>query len=274
MSEKIILGSGKLYLAEFTGSIPDNSAIETEANRIGHIQGGASIEYKPTFYEAKDDLGLVSKKIITDEEAVLKSGIMTWDLDKLALLCNTGTVSEDPVKNIRTLKIGGLGNYDDKQYVIHFLHEDAQDGDMRVTIVGQNEAGFTVAWAKDKETVINAEFKAQPNDTEGTLILLQEDIVAAVPAAETHLAALTLGLAPLTPAFNPGTYNYTATVDDDAPITAIAKDSEATIEIKLNDVTHTNGEEATWAETNTVTITVSKGTHSRVYTIIATKTSE
>lgn len=174
--EKIVLGSGKLYIVEFTGTIPANNVIETEANRLGHIQGGASIEYKPTFYEAKDDLGLVSKKIITDEEATLKSGIMTWNLNKLAKLSNTGRITEDTQNGIRTLKIGGLGNYDGKQYVIHFLHEDAQDGDMRITIVGSNEAGFTIAWAKDKETVINAEFKAQPSDAEGTLIILQEEI--------------------------------------------------------------------------------------------------
>lgn len=176
MSEKIVLGSGKLYVMEFTGTIPENAVIETEQNRLGLIQGGASIEYKPTFYEAKDDLGLVSKKIITDEEAVLKSGVMTWDLTKLKKLCNTGTVTEDAVKKIRTLKIGGIGNYDGKQYIVHFVHEDPTDGDLRVTIVGSNEAGLIIAFAKDKETVINAEFKAQPADSDGTLIILQEEI--------------------------------------------------------------------------------------------------
>jgi len=177
--DKIVLGSGKLFIAEFTGTIPANNVLETDANRLGYIQGGASLEYKPKFYEAKDDLGRVSKKIITEEEAILKSGIMTWDLTKLDKLCSTGTVSEDTTTHIRTLKIGGIGNYDGKQYVIHFLHEDAEDGDLRVTIVGTNEAGFTLAFAKDKETIVNAEFKAQPSDTDGTLIILQEEIPAA-----------------------------------------------------------------------------------------------
>lgn len=178
-SEKIVLGSGKLYMLEFSGTIPENTVIETEDNRLGHIKGGASIEYKPTFYEVKDDLGVVSKKIITDEEAILKSGILTWDLTKLKKLVNTGTVTEDELKKIRTLKIGGLGNYDGKQYVIHFLHEDPVDGDLRITIVGTNEAGLIIAFAKDLETVVNAEFKAQPADKDGTLIILQEDIPAA-----------------------------------------------------------------------------------------------
>lgn len=174
-SEKIVLGSGKLYVMEFTGTIPENAVIETEDNRLGHIKGGASLEYKPTFYEVKDDLGLVAKKIITDEEAILKSGILTWDLTKLAKLCNTGTVTEDALTKIRTLKIGGLGNYDGKQYVIHFLHEDPVDGNLRITIVGANEAGLIIAFAKDQETVVNAEFKAQPADKDGTLIILQEE---------------------------------------------------------------------------------------------------
>jgi len=172
--ERIVLGSGKLYVMDFAEAIPANAEIETEANLLGLIQGGASIEYKPTFYEAKDDMGLVSKKIITDEEAILKSGVMTWNLNTLEKLCSTGKVTE--ATGIRTLKIGGLGNYDDKQYVIHFLHADSTDGDMRVTIVGANETGFTLAFAKDKETVIDAEFKAQPADEDGTLIIFQEDI--------------------------------------------------------------------------------------------------
>ena len=50
----------------------------TKENRLGHIKGGAEIEYAPSFYEAKDDMGKVSKVILTQEEATFKSGIMTW----------------------------------------------------------------------------------------------------------------------------------------------------------------------------------------------------
>ena len=43
-------------------------------------------------------------------------------------------------------------------------------------IVGQNQAGFSLAFAKDKETVIDAEFKALAQDDEGTLIkYIEED---------------------------------------------------------------------------------------------------
>lgn len=166
--EKIVLGSGTLYVVEFADTVPDAATIETADNVIGKIQGGASLEYKPTFYEAKDDSGAVVKTIITEEEAVLKSGIMTWNGKTLAKLSSTARVTE--ADGIRTVKIGGIKNNNGKKYIIHFLHEDPEDGDIRVTIVGQNQAGFSMAFVKDKETIVNAEFKAQPQDTEGTLI--------------------------------------------------------------------------------------------------------
>ena len=177
MSDKIVLGSGKLYVTEFSSTIPEDSTIETDTNLIGYIQGGATITYTPTFYEAKDDLGYVSKKFLTEEEAVLKSGVMTWNGNTLAKLCSTARATD--ASGVRTVKIGGISNYDGKKYVIHFVHEDETDGDIRVTIVGSNEAGFEIAFAKDKETVINAEFKAQPQDTDGTLILYKEEIPTA-----------------------------------------------------------------------------------------------
>lgn len=174
MSDRITLGSGNLYYKEFTGEIPENETIEVDENRLGYISGGATLEYKPTFYEAKDDLGLVVKSIITEEEVILKSGIMTFNGNTLNVLCDTGRVTEDSLKKIRTVKIGGPQNANGKSYIIHFVHKDSVDGDIRVTIVGKNQAGFSLTFAKDKETVIDAEFKALPQDSEGTLIKYQE----------------------------------------------------------------------------------------------------
>lgn len=174
--EKIVLGSGKLYLTEFTGDIPTHEVIEAEANLLGLIQGGATLEYKPSFYEAKDDLGLVQKEILTDEEVTFKSGIMTWNGKTLTKLCSTARVTESAGKRI--VKIGGIKQYNRKDYVVRFVHEDEQDGDIRTTIVGKNQAGFSLAFAKDKETVIDAEFKAKPHDKDGTKILFEEEIPA------------------------------------------------------------------------------------------------
>lgn len=174
-TEKIRLGSGKLYCMEFTGTLPETSAICKEVNRLGYIQGGATIEYKPSFYEAKDDLGYVSKSILTEEEVTLKSGILTWNGATLEKLCSTARVTEDNAKKLRTVKIGGAGNSNGKKYVLCFHHTDKADGDVWIMIVGANENGFDMAFLKDKETVIDAEFKALPGDDQGTLITFIEE---------------------------------------------------------------------------------------------------
>ena len=177
MSKKrMILGSGKLYLIPYVDTVPEVDTICVENNLLGYIKGGATLEYTPTFYEAKDDLGLESKTIITEETALLKSGVMTLNGDTLNTLCDTGRVTEDKTKGRRILKIGGIANAKGARYVICFHHEDPIDGDIWVLIVGQNQAGFSLAFAKDAETVVDAEFKCLAQDKEGTLIqYIEED---------------------------------------------------------------------------------------------------
>lgn len=173
-TDTITLGSGILYAMEFTGTMPEDTALEVDTNRLGWIKGGASLQYTPEFYTAEDDLGKVKKQKITREEVILTSGIMTWNGKVLEKLCSTGTSTEATGK--RTTKIGGVGNDNGKSYVLRFVHEDAADGDVRVTIVGKNTSGFTLAFAPDAETVIDAQFTAMPNDTNGTLVIIEEEI--------------------------------------------------------------------------------------------------
>ena len=175
MTDRIILGSGKIFATEFSGdTIPENTVIETSENRLGHIKGGATLEYAPEFYIAKDDLGEVQKSRLVSEDVKLKTGIMTLDGNNIAKLASTARVTD--AVNKRTVKIGGAGNDNGKKYLIRFVHEDAEDGDIRVTIVGRNEAGFSLAFAKDAETVVDAEFTAFPHDSEGTLVIYEEEI--------------------------------------------------------------------------------------------------
>lgn len=173
LNKKIVLGSGKLYCTEFTNTIPEDKTLETDDNILGLISGGATLSYEPEYYTAQDDLGLAVKKMITSETATLKSGIMTWNGNTLAKLCNTARVTTSDDGKTTTVKIGGVGNYDGKKYALRFVHSD-EEGTIRITIVGSNEAGFEVAFAKDEETVIDAEFSAFPLDDEGTLILFSE----------------------------------------------------------------------------------------------------
>lgn len=175
MSERIVLGSGKVYISEFNDTLPEDSTIEKAENLIGYIKGGATLEYTPSFYEAKDDLGYVAEMYLTEEEAILKTGIMTWNGETIKKLSATATVAEDTTSKTRTVKIGGVGNFNNQKYVIHFVHEDAKEGDVRVTIVGMNQSGWTLTFQKDTETVLNAEFKALPCDDNGTLIVYKEE---------------------------------------------------------------------------------------------------
>lgn len=175
-AEVITLGSGDLMVKEYdpNGELPSHTDFDVKTDLLGHIKGGATLEYSGEWYTAKDDTGKVMKTVITDEESTLKSGIITWNGKTLQKLCSTARVTES--NGIRTVKIGGPGNYDGKSYVICFHHTDKVDGDVWLLLRAVNQGGISLAFAKDEETVIDAEFKALPQDAEGTLIQYIEQI--------------------------------------------------------------------------------------------------
>lgn len=173
--ERIILGSADVYIQAFDGkTVPATADICVKENLMAYISGGASAEYKPSFYTAKDDTGNKRKTIITEEEVTLKTGIMTFDGNKFKYLCDTARVTEDKTKKRRIVKIGGINNRQGSRYVICLHHKDPVDGDIWVLIVGNNQAGFAISFEKDKETVIDEEITALPMDDEGTLLLYEE----------------------------------------------------------------------------------------------------
>lgn len=180
-AEVITLGSGNLMIKEYTDTMPEYSEFNEETDLLGRIQGGATLEYKGTWYDAKDDTGKAVKTIITEEEATLKSGILTWNGKTLEKLCSTARVTES--EGIRNVKIGGVGNHNGKSYALCFHHVDKADGDVYIVIRAVNQGGFSLAFVKDKETVIDAEFKCLPQDKEGTLIQYHEEIAAALTAS-------------------------------------------------------------------------------------------
>jgi len=177
--ENITLGSGKVYIAEFSEStgIPEVQTICTPQNLLGYIKGGATLTYTEETYEEKDDLGFVSKVITTSEEALLKLGLLTWNGNTLKNLADRCKVTEAEGK--RTILIGGAGNAQGKIWVVAFAHEDKTDGNLWVVIKGKNHSGFALTFAVDSGTVLEPEFKALPQDEEGTLIKLIEEIPAA-----------------------------------------------------------------------------------------------
>lgn len=173
----ITLGSGKIYIQPYTDTVPTVDTLCVEENLLGYIKGGASLEYTEEPYEEKDDLGYVSKVITTSEEAILKCGLLTWNGNTLKNLIDRCTVTETAGK--RTVKIGGAGNSQGKNYAVCFHHEDKTDGDLWILIVGRNTAGASLTFAKDAGTVIEPEFKAMPQDDNGTLVQLIEEIPTA-----------------------------------------------------------------------------------------------
>lgn len=176
--ENITLGSGKAYITEYTpGAALSHTDICKEDNLLGRIKGGAELSYTEETYEERDDLGFVSKVITTSEEALLKLGLLTWNGDTLKHLADRCKVTEKD--GLRTIHIGGAGNAQGKEWAVCFAHEDKKDGNLWVLIRGRNTAGFTLTFAADSGTVIEPEFKALPQDDEGTLITVVEEITTA-----------------------------------------------------------------------------------------------
>lgn len=173
----ITLGSGKIYLKVFAETLPTVDEICVDENLLGYIKGGAALEYTQETYEEKDDLGYVSKIITTNEEALLKCGLLTWNGETLKKLIDRCTTTEAEGK--RVTKIGGAGNTQGGYYAICFYHEDLVDGNLWIMIKGRNTAGATLTFAVDEGTVVEPEFKAMPHDDAGTLVELIEEIPAA-----------------------------------------------------------------------------------------------
>lgn len=171
---KITLGSGKAYIMEYSGTMPEVTAICKDENLLGKIQGGAELTYTTETHEERDDLGTVAKIVVTAEEALLKLGLITFNGATLAKLADRCKVTEAAGK--RTVHIGGAGNAQGKEWVVCFHHHDAADGDIWVMVRGANQAGLTLAFAVDAGSKLEPEIKALPCDDNGTLITYIEEI--------------------------------------------------------------------------------------------------
>lgn len=173
--ETITVGSGFVHMMPVPEEIPEDiTTLATDENIAGYIEGGGTLAYKPSKTTFKDDMGKVSKTILTDEEASFKTGIMTWTIDLLNKLIDTARVEKTTKHKI--LKIGGIANAKDTKQMIIFHHVDAVDGDLWIVIVGSNESEISLGFLKDKNTTVDTEFKAVPLDSDGTLIMIIEEL--------------------------------------------------------------------------------------------------
>lgn len=181
--ERIAIGSGYMYLVRYTPgeAIPEAADLEKEENLLGYVKNGATLEYAPEFYSAEDDMGHIKRQQLVKESVTFTTGIMTVNGSVLEKLASTARVTEKD--GVRTVKIGGLKNYSASTYLIRFVHPDETNGDVRITLAGQNTNGFSLAYVPNKETVIDVKYAASPNDQEGTLVIYEEELPAS--AGET-----------------------------------------------------------------------------------------
>lgn len=175
-SDEIILGSGDLYLMEFTGDIPDDAAIEAEENRAGNIKNGATLEYSIESQTVQDDKGRVKKTIITQETVVFKTGLITWVKEFMQALIPTARVDETAKEGHRLFKLGGLANQNKKKWLYRFVHTRDDGRKLRVTVTGKNTGTVSLAFDPEKETVVDAEITADTLDKDGTLVILDDEL--------------------------------------------------------------------------------------------------
>ena len=158
LKDEIIMGAGEVFMYEFEGaSVPEHTVIETDAHNVGHCSGGFSIEYKPEKYDIINQYGKIVKSFITKEEITAKTGILSWDLERLAML-SAAKLTFDNAKKIRKLTFGAGGNL--KSVLIRFVHTKDNGKKIRFTMIGQGGNGFALEYSGEKELVVDAELTA------------------------------------------------------------------------------------------------------------------
>lgn len=178
----ITLGTVDVYLTEYSGTVPEHTAICVESNLLARTKSGATITYTMETYTAEDDRGYIKKTIITKEDVEVSLGLLGWRGDTLAKLAATARTDETSLSGFRKTKIGGIANDNGKSYVLCLHHIDKKDGDCWWVIVGKNGGGFELAFKPDAETNLGPTFKAEPMDDEGTLVTFIEQITTQATA--------------------------------------------------------------------------------------------
>lgn len=185
-SDEIILGSGDLYMDEFSGDIPEDSAIETDDKRVGNIKGGATLEYSQTSQTVKDDMGRVRKTITTEENVKFKTGLITWVQEWMQALISTARVDTTSKPGHRIYKIGGLNNKNGKRPLLRFVHTRDDGRKLRVTITGRNTGTVSLAFTNENPTQVDAEITAGTLDKDGTLVIIDDEMLEDAAAANVE----------------------------------------------------------------------------------------
>lgn len=184
-SEEIILGSGDLYIVDFTGEIPEDTEIEKDENRAGNIKGGATLEYSIESQTVQDDKGRVKKTIITKETVLFKTGLMTWIKKFMQAIIQTARIDETTKEGHRVYKLGGLANLNKTRYLWRFVHTRDDGRKLRITVTGKNTGTISLAFQPENETVVDAEITADTLDSAGTLVILDDEMLTSTQTTNT-----------------------------------------------------------------------------------------
>jgi len=187
---KIQLGSMDFYVIEYTGTIPADNVLETEANMIGRTKNGATVTYQATWNAVSSDDGKAKKRKLNAETATIGYGNITWNAKTLEKLIATARVTETATK--RTAKIGGVDNDNGKRYLIRGVHHDKIDGDIRITGIGVNTGGWEFTPQPENPSILNPTFELDPIDNEGTLLIYEEEVIAKSGGISLDNSALTI----------------------------------------------------------------------------------
>lgn len=157
-AKDILLGACDVFMHQFEGEeIPENAVIETAEHSVGHCSGGFTVDYKPTKYDIVNQYEHIVKSCITKEEISAKTGLMSWDLEKLSLM-STAEYTIDKEKKLKKLLFTGEGKAL-KTVLIRAVHVKENGKKLRFTMIGQGGSGFAIAF-ENKEVVVDAELSA------------------------------------------------------------------------------------------------------------------
>lgn len=156
--DEILIGAGEVYMYEFTGTeMPADAEIEKPEHNVGHCSSGFTVDYKPTKYDVLNQYERIVKSFITKEEITAKTGILSWNLENLALL-STAEYVIDKEKKTKKLIFTGDGK-SLKTVILRFVHKKENGKLIRFTMIGQGGSGFALGF-ENKEMTVDAEIAA------------------------------------------------------------------------------------------------------------------
>ena len=175
-NQQVLMGAGEFFVKPYEGGGIKLKEICVDDNYAGETQGGAEFNYSMTPYVIEDDNGKLRKRFMTKAEAYLKTGLLTVDVKALGNLMSVGVLKAAEEGSGDVLELTG-GNAAFKQFVVVYRYPKDKEKGLYIYIgmVATNTAPLTLAFAKDKETVVELQFDADTNGVNDVLVTFHED---------------------------------------------------------------------------------------------------